>query len=390
MEYNGKKILAKPNGNTYDIIEALIDITPTAIQQVKPKIKTLVPVTGNAYIDAKSIAKFIRKNITYKADGYENQNIQLPARLIYDTKTGDCKSFSLLFASLMNAAGHKAGYRFASYKKNKIPTHVYNWFLDSENNFYIFDTCIKNLKESKRYTYIKDMNVNYLTGSPDKVFINGKAERDARQAARKAKREKNREEGKGVFQGAKKIALSAPRSAFRGLIALNVRGLATRLNKALSKDRKKLEDLWKRLGGTVDKLQESINTGKNKKPLLGAKKGITGLYDYDYLNDNTEPYLGVAIETVIASASAILIPVSKMLKDLGIGTEETGGEDIITSEEEQEAEESGNKIMNSNFVAADDENAPAGSSTGFKPSPLLIGGVLGAGVLLYLLTKKKR
>ena len=98
----------------------------------------------------------------------------------------------------------------------------------------------------------------------------------------------------------------------------------------------------------------------------------------------------MAIETVIASASAILIPVSKMLKDLGIGTEETGGEDIITSEEEQEAEESGNKIMNSNFVAADDENAPAGSSTGFKPSPLLIGGVLGAGVLLYLLTKKKR
>ena len=390
MEYNGKKILAKPNGNTYDIIEALIDITPTAIQQVKPKIKTLVPVTGNAYLDAKCIAKFIRENVTYKADGYENQNIQLPARLIYDTKTGDCKSFSLLFASLMNAAGHKAGYRFASYKKNKIPTHVYNWFLDSENNFYIFDTCIKNLKESKRYTYIKDMNVNYLTGSPDKVFINGKAERQARQQARQQKRQERKEAGKGVFQGVKKIGLSAPRTAFRGLVALNVRGLATRLNKALSKDRKKVEDLWKRLGGKMDKLQESINTGKNKKPLLGAKKGITGLYDYDYLNDNTEPYLGVAIETVIASASAILIPVSKMLKDLGIGTEETGGEDIITSEEETEAEESGNKIMNSNFVAADDENAPAGSSTGFKPSPLLIGGVLGAGVLLYLLTKKKR
>ena len=383
MKYNGKKILAKPNGNTYDIIEALIDITPTAIQQVKPKIKTLVPVTGNAYIDAKYIAKFIRENITYKADGYENQNIQLPARLIYDTKTGDCKSFSLLFTSLMNAAGHKAGYRFASYKKNKIPTHVYNWFLDSENNFYIFDTCIKNLKESKRYTYIKDMNVNYLTGSPDKVFINGKAERQAKRAKRK-------EEGKGVFQGVKKIGLSAPRTAFRGLVALNVRGLATRLNKALSKDRKKLEDLWKRLGGKMDKLQESINTGKNKKPLLGAKKGITGLYDYDYLNDNTEPYLGVAIETVIASASAILIPVSKMLKDLGIGTEDTGGEDIITVEEEQEAEETGNKIPNANFVASDDENSPAGSSTGFKPSPLLIGGVLGAGLLLYLLTKKKR
>jgi hypothetical protein len=340
------------------------------------------------FVSINSKSKFIHSNITYKADGYENQNIQLPARLIYDTKTGDCKSFSLLFASLMNAAGHKAGYRFASYKKNKIPTHVYNWFLDNENNFYIFDTCIKNLKESKRYTYIKDMDVNYLTGGPNKVFINGKAERQAKRDARKQKRQERKEQGKGFFQGVKKIGLSGPRTAFRGLVALNVRGLATRLNKALSRDRKKVEDLWKRLGGKMDKLEESINTGKNKKPLLGAGKGITGLYDYNYLNENTEPYLGVAIETVIASASAILIPISKMLKDLGI--EKEGGEEIITAEEEQEAEESGNKIKDANFVAADDENAPAGSLTSFKPSPLLIGGVLGAGVLIYLLTKKKR
>jgi hypothetical protein len=45
MEYNGKKILAKPNGNTYDIIEALINITPQAIEQVKPKIKTIMKTT---------------------------------------------------------------------------------------------------------------------------------------------------------------------------------------------------------------------------------------------------------------------------------------------------------------------------------------------------------
>jgi transglutaminase-like putative cysteine protease len=101
MEYNGKKILAKPNGNTYDIIEALINITPQAIQQVKSKINTLVKLTGNAYIDAKTIAKFIRDNVTYKADGYENQNIQLPGRLVNGTKLGDCKSFSLLFVSMM-------------------------------------------------------------------------------------------------------------------------------------------------------------------------------------------------------------------------------------------------------------------------------------------------
>lgn len=389
MEYDGKKILAKPNGNTYDIIEALISITPQAIEQVKPSIKKLVPITGNAYLDAKCIAKFIRDNVTYKADGYENQNIQLPGRLINDTKKGDCKSFSLLFCSMMKAAGHKAGYRFASYRKNKIPTHVYNWCLDNKNNLYIFDTCVRTLKESPRHTYIKDMDVNYLTGSPENDYINGKAERQARRDARKEKREERRAEGKGFFQGVKKLSLAAPRTAFRGLVALNVRGLATRLNKALTKDRKKVEDLWKRLGGKMDKLEQSINTGKNKKPLLGVKKGVTGI-EYDYINEYEFNYLGepVTAAALIASASAILIPISKMLKDLGI--EKEGDEDIITAEEEVEADESGNKIKDANFTAADDENLPAGSSTGFKPSPLLIGGVLGAGLLIYLLTKKKK
>lgn len=388
MNFNGKKILAKPNGNTYDIIEALIDITPRAIEQVKPSIKKLVPITGNAYIDAKTIAKYIRNNVTYKADGYENQNIQLPARMFLDTKKADCKSFALAFVSLMKASGHKnVGYRFASYRKNKIPTHVYNWVLDNEKNFYTFDTCVRTLKESPRHTYIKDMDVNYLTGRPENEYINGKAERQARRDARKSKREARKEEGKGFFQGAKKIALSGPRTAFRGLVALNVRGLATRLNKALAKDRKKVEDLWKRLGGKMDKLEQSINTGKNKKPLLGAGKGVNGISSYDRNLEENDPYIGIAIEAAIASASAILIPAVKLLKDLGIGKEEAGGEEIITPEEEAEAEASGNKIKDPNFVASDDENK---SSTGFSPSPLLIGGVLGAGVLIYLLTKKKK
>ena len=193
MEYDGKKILAKPNGNTYDIIEALINITPQALQQVKPSIKKLVPITGNALIDAKTIGKYIRKNITYKADGYESQNIQLPGRLINGTKVGDCKSFSLLFCSMMKAAGHTCGYRFASYRKNKIPTHVYNWVLDNEKNFYTFDTCVKTFKESPRHTYIKDMDVNYLTGSPENDFLNGRAERQARRAGRQERRQERRE-----------------------------------------------------------------------------------------------------------------------------------------------------------------------------------------------------
>jgi hypothetical protein len=389
MKYDGKTVLAKPDANTYDIIEALVKISPTGVKQVKPYYNDLINFTGDAKQDALLVANFIRKNITYKADGYDKQNIQLPGRLLKGTKLGDCKSFSLLFYSLMTAAGHKAGYRFASYRKNKIPTHVYNWVLDNDKNFYTFDTCVKHLKESPRYTYIKDMDVNYLTGYPDNDYINGKAERQAKRAARKEKRQERRKEGKGFFQGAKKLALAAPRTAFRSLVALNVRGLATKLSKAIVKDRSKLDALWKRLGGKFDKLEQSINTGKNKKPLFGSR--VSGYY-----SDENE-YIGVidpATATLIASASAILIPVSKLIKDLGIGKEkgEEGTEDIITEEEETEAAESGNKITDANFTAIDDENKGGAfsSEVGFKPSPLLIGGVIGAGLLIYLLTKKKK
>ena len=240
MDFNGKKILAKPNGNTYDIIDALINITPQAIQQVKPKINELINVSGDAYKDALQIAKYIRKNVTYKADGYENQNIQLPGRLVNDKKTGDCKSFSLLFVAMMKAAGHKAGYRFASYRANKIPTHVYNWIL-YKNNLLTFDTCVKTLKESPRHTYIKDMDVNYLTGYPDNDYINGKAEREARRAKRKERRAERKAEGKGFFQGAKKIALAIPRRSFRTIVALNTRSLATKLDRSIQKDESKVK-----------------------------------------------------------------------------------------------------------------------------------------------------
>jgi len=386
MNFNGKKILAKPNGNTYDIIDALINISPQAIDQVKPKINKLINVTGNAYKDALQVAAYIRKNVKYKADGYENQNIQLPGRVLNDTKQADCKTFSLLFLSMMKAAGHKAGYRFASYRANKIPTHVYNWIL-YKNNLLTFDTCVKTLKESPRHTYIKDMDVNYLTGYPDNDYINGKAEREAR----RAKRKERRKEGKGFFQGAKKIALAVPRRAFRTLVALNTRSLATKLERAIAKDKNKVQELWTKFGGKFDKLEQSINAGKGRNPLFGKGKGIEGHY-YSYIGAGEKE---AATAAAIAAASPILIVVAKLFKDLKIKREQNEAEgDVITPEEEQEAIDTGSKITDPNFQALDAEegsgNTGAGLTTGFKVSPLIIGGVLGAGLLIYLLTKKKK
>lgn len=386
MEYNGKKVVVKKDASTEDIIEALIKAGPVAVDQVKNHINSLgLFLTGDALQDALKIANYIRSNVKYKADGYTNQNIQLPARMFKDTKVADCKSFSLAFFSLMKAAGHNnVGFRFASYKKNKIPTHVYNWFVDRNNNFYTFDTCVKTLKESKKFTFIKDMQVNYLTGPYS--YLNGKEERQARREKRKERREKRREEGKGFFQGVKKVALALPRNAFRGLVALNVRGLAKSLNEAIQKNPSKVKGFWEKLGGKYEgnnSLVGAINDGKNKKPVFGERnRGVNGYYD------ENEAYIGSAVAAGIATATPILLAVKKLLSDVGIKPEDIVG--IITPGEEKEANETGNKITDPNFEASDDENKGKSSAAGFTPSPLLIGGVLGAGVLIYMLTKKKK
>jgi hypothetical protein len=410
MKYDGKTVLAKPNANTYDIIEALINISPTGVKQVEPYYNDLINFTGDAKQDALLVANFIRKNITYKADGYDKQNIQLPGRLLKGTKLGDCKSFSLLFYSLMTAAGHKAGYRFASYRKNKIPTHVYNWVLDNDKNFYTFDTCVKHLKESPRYTFIKDMDVNYLSAPEPSIteyadmlqkkgytkaqivpMLQAFAERQT------AMREATPKKGfKKIFGGAKKIALAIPRRSFRTIVALNVRSLATKLNKAILKDKNKVKDFWEKFGGKFDKLEQSINAGLKRKPLFGKGKGVTGFEDF-YYDDNleyigAEPATSATVTAAIAAAAPILAVTVKLLRDLKIKREQNEETDIITPEEEQELEESGAKFTDANFTAIDDENKGGAfsSEVGFKPSPLLIGGVIGAGLLIYLLTKKKK
>jgi hypothetical protein len=391
MKYNGKTIIAKADAGTYDIIEALINISPKGIDQVKEEVKNL-NLTGNAVKDALLVGNYIRKNVKYKSDGYKDQNIQLPGRMFNGTKQADCKSFSLAFFSLMSAAGHNVGYRFASYRKNKIPTHVYNWFFDNDKNFYTFDTCVKDFKESKRHTFIKDMQVNYLTGL-DESGIYGKKERQERREARKQKREERRKEGKGFFQGVKKIALAVPRRSFRTMVALNIRSLATKLDQAIAKDENKVKELWSKFGGKFDKLQQSINAGKNKKPLFGKGKGVNGIEQFDYVDENGY-FIGAAgvddaaVAAAIAAAAPILVVVANLFKSMKIKKGE--GEDIITPEEEKEAEDSGSKITDPNFKAEDDENEGSSSSMSFKPSPMLIGGLVGAAALVYFLTKKKR
>ena len=370
MYVNGKNTLVKDNASTKDIIKALCDIVPLAVEQCKEEIGSMIFKSGDPLEDAINCCRYIRRNVTYKADGFAEQNIQLPGRMFEETKQADCKSFSLAFVGMMKALGHKnVGFRFASYRPNKIPTHVYNYVVCNGKKF-TFDACVENLKESPRHTFTQDMKVQYLTGTPEMEYI-GKKRKD--------------KPGAG-----KKILLAPVRGAFLSIVKLNGRGLAHKLSLALAKDPETTKAFWEKLGGKFETLKKDIDKGKNKRPLFGESKktkGIKGRYF-----DNTEDsYIGAAgvddaaIVAFIAAATPALIAVSNLFKKNNI-PEDAGGADgdVVTSGEKDASEP-----LPKGFEAADPESG-SGLNLGFKPSPLMIGGIVGGLALVYFLTKKKK
>ena len=150
--------------------------------------------------------------------------------------------------------------------------------------------------------------------------------------------------GKGLkkaFKGLKTVSLAAPRNAFLGLLRLNLRGLASKLNRA-PKD--KVFRLWDRLGGKRSSLEKAISKGAQKKPLLGAKgtgkriKRIRGFSEGDYLaldkfNVQFNKNIGepVTAAAVISAAAPILIAFTNLLKKEGLDTAE-GTTDVDTGE----------------------------------------------------------
>lgn len=416
------------NANTSDIIYSMAIIAPAAIKQaIKFNLPEIIGLTGgDVNGDAILTGQWIRANIKYKVDPFTDQNIQLPSALLRD-RVGDCKSFSMLFLAIMEAAGYNGGFRFAAYR-NKNFTHVYNYFLDNQNNVFTFDSCIKGLKENKSYTKIKDMRINYIAGAPVMINEINKRKRnmnrvpvsklmlDDRYASisgvGKKKRPFFKKLGDKIKKGAalvKTVALAPARGPFLVLVSFNVFGMANKFTRAIAKNKAKVSEFWTKLGGDDDKLFKAIATGAAKKPfLVTKKKGVNGFEDYNYLGE------AVSITAALTTAAGLVAAASKLFKSLGIkkepgeqdedelidpstpvSDEVPQGEDFFANDPASEGAakyaESGGKVKPRTSRAPLSMNTGgADTGTGFKPSPLLIGGAAAAVIGIYLLTKKKK
>jgi hypothetical protein len=104
--------------------------------------------------------------------------------------------------------------------------------------------------------------------------------------------------GKKVIQVIKKVnpAFAAFRTAYRGLIALNVHGWATKWKLANQADPAAVRKFWEKWGGNYGDFMSAVNSGANKNALLG-------------LNGTNDQSLGIAIAASVSAAVATATPI---------------------------------------------------------------------------------
>jgi len=119
--FQGVDVVYKGKADNKDIRDLLEKLVPKATEQMKEYAQKFKG--ANELETSKKIFDFLKNDLRYIADGNE-QVIKLPSALL-KTKIGDCKSYSLFTASILDNLGIPYIITYASYNDNPIPHHVY-------------------------------------------------------------------------------------------------------------------------------------------------------------------------------------------------------------------------------------------------------------------------
>jgi len=369
-----KSRIDKQDAINSDIIKTIHKNFETAKKQVS---KASAQFRRDTAIEtAKAVWDFLRDEITYTKDPESAQMIRLPNRLVADHK-GDCKSYSLFAAAVLSDLGFPVAFRYASYGSSEIPSHVYVVTKDERGNEIIVDGVWHTFNSQKPFTYKKDYIMKVLTLSG----IGGKKERQEKRAGRKQKREE-RAEKRGGARGVKRIALSPARNAFLSLVALNVRGFATKLANSIAKDPQRTKTMWNKLGGDFNKLKSRVEKSKDKKRILGI--------------DEAAELSGIGNPAAFAAAAApIIVVVAKFLKGQAEGDSDleaglTEGLDALKSSGQEELPNNLAELDVQDAESGSGYKSPSGGSSSGTNKTLLYAGGAAAVIALIFLTKKRK
>jgi hypothetical protein len=243
----------------------------------------------------KKIFDYLKNQITYKADGAEQQ-VRVPSGLIR-TRQGDCKSYSVFTSAILTNLGIPHKLVYASYDpQDSTPTHIYV----VTNNGCIIDAVYGKFNAEKKASNkkYKDMNISYISGvkSRRRIGSMGKygtggacgigATNSGLDWAKQFGVVPNQSElwlavNSGPYRkyAAQKILLPAilGRGIVRKLIEKNAGGFANSLSKVYEiaradnnsnefKKYRAIEIDWFEKGGNPNELLESIKEGNTKTP----------------------------------------------------------------------------------------------------------------------------
>ncbi len=112
------------DGDTDDIVKVIMDMDSMSDKYVDVEAAECL-IGSDDYETLRNVWKFVKTNVTYRADARGKEVVKSPAAL-FEIGRGDCKSFSIAEVALLRALGFKGiRYRFAAYDGGRDVTHVY-------------------------------------------------------------------------------------------------------------------------------------------------------------------------------------------------------------------------------------------------------------------------
>jgi len=252
IAFQGVDVTYKAGADNKDIRDLLVQLVPEAVAQMKDFAKRF---KGRTEIETCKNVFIYLKSFKYEADGGE-QVILLPSAML-KIRRGDCKSYALFTAAILENLKIPYKFTYASYTSNPIPGHVYV----TTNNGVIIDAVygVFNQEKKPNFKYNENMNVRYMAGVNSCDNMNDQRPRMA---------------GIGSFTPVRTVLLAPGRGIFLGLIKGNRDGLATKLANLQAKNPAKLKKQWEKIGGRWSKLVNAIKVGSAKP---AKKLGLLGL-----------------------------------------------------------------------------------------------------------------
>ena len=282
--------VVKRNASNMDLQRAIEAAIPTAVAQMKQRANEFKGKTEAE--TCKKIFDYLKNQITYKADGSEQQ-VRVPSGLIR-TRQGDCKSYSVFTSAVLTNLGIPHKLVYASYDPNdSTPTHIYV----VTNNGCIIDAVYGKFNAEKKATSkkYKDMNISYISGvkSRRRIGSMGKYGTGGACGIGGVETGKDWAQKLGIwdslpgvvrFNWGKNLILPPyvlGREFIKSLLRKNAGGFANTLAKTYEvarannatpefKKYRELEILWLQKGGNPDDLRVAFQEGNTKTP-TGAK-----------------------------------------------------------------------------------------------------------------------